>query len=83
MRKDILNIIKQYKHEIVISRDLFEKPYIQDWFHYLDDCVLNVHDYDEDYVLNINAYSLCADGSTNWEDMFLDARMTLEEFNTL
>lgn len=83
MRNDILEVIKQHKHEIVVYHDLFEEPCIRDWFHYLDDCVLNVHDYDEDKILSINAYRYDSNDNTDWENMFLDEKMTLEEFNKL
>ena len=56
MEQEIFKLIKQHKHEITVKVDLFDDEDIEDWFYYADDFVLNVHDYDEDGIIDIQAY---------------------------
>lgn len=81
MRTDVLAVLKQYKHEIIEDYDLFDRPEIADWWYYLDDVAINVHDYEETGDIRINLY--------NWfdecgvVDMVASYKLTYEEFKSL
>lgn len=81
MRADVLQVLKQYKHEIVDKYDLFEPPYIEDWWHYLDDIAINVHDYEETGKIHVNLYDWFEDVGT--VDMQESYEFTIEEFDKL
>lgn len=86
MRSDIFELIKKHQHEIVrfdeVDDDTFGF-YIEDWFYYDDGFVLNVHDYDEDGILDIQAYGYDKDGNTDWGWLLFDDKITLEELKKL
>lgn len=87
MRDKIFKLIKQYKHEITEKVDLFDDEAVEDWFYYAEDFVLNVHDYDEDGVIDIQAYAYDVDDlgirRTDWGTILFNEQITLEEFNKL
>lgn len=83
MRADIYALIKKHKSEITQQEDLFDFDVVEDWFYYDDSFVLNVHDYNEDGILSIQAYGYDKDGNTDWGWVLFDDKMTLEEFNRL
>jgi predicted AlkP superfamily phosphohydrolase/phosphomutase len=83
MRDKIFKIIKQYKHEITEKVDLFDDEEVEDWFYYAEDFVLNVHDYDQDGVIDIQAYAYDVEDNTDWGTMLFNEQITLEEFNKL
>lgn len=81
MRADVLEVLKKYKHEIVEHYDLFEPPYINDWWHYLDDIAINAHDYEETGKIHVNLYDWFEDcGTCDMQDTYV---FTLEEFADL
>ena len=79
MRKDVLAVIKQYKHEIVEFHD--NEPYINDWWHYLDDVAINAHDYEETGKIHINLYNWFDDVGV--VDMIKTDTLTIEELTNL
>ena len=83
MRADVYDLIRKNKHEILAMVDLFDEPYIEDWFYYDDGFVLNVHDYDEDGIIDIQAYGYDKDGNTDWGWVLLNEQMSLEELKKL
>ena len=83
MRSEIYDIIKKNKHEIIEQFDLFDDEEVDDWFYYDDGFVLNVHDYDEDGILDIQAYGYDKDGNTDWGWLLFNEQITLEEFKKL
>ena len=46
LRSEYKDIIRAHLHEIIDHYDLFEPPVIEDWWWYLDNVAINVHDYD-------------------------------------
>ena len=83
MEQEIFNLIKQHKHEITVKVDLFDDEEVEDWFYYADDFVLNVHDYDEDGIIDIQAYGYDKDDKTDWGKVLFNKQITLEEFYKL
>lgn len=83
MRAEIYDIIKKNKYEIIEQVDLFDDEEIEDWFYYDDGFVLNVHDYDEDGIIDIQAYGYDKDGNTDWGWLLFNEQITLEEFKKL
>ena len=84
MREDIKQIIRQYRHEIITFDDLFDDVHvveIEDWWHYLDDIAINVHDYDEDGIISVNIFDCDEDGFAI--DMIDNYEFTIEEFKKL
>ena len=79
MRKDVLAVLKQYKHEIVEFYD--NEPYINDWWHYLDDVAINAHDYEETGKIHINLYTWFDDVGV--VDMIKTDTLTIEELTNL
>jgi hypothetical protein len=83
MRAEIYDIIKKNKYEIIEQVDLFDDEEVDDWFYYDDGFVLNVHDYDEDGIIDIQAYGYDKDGNTDWGWLLFNEQITLEEFKKL
>lgn len=83
MRSKIYALIKQYKREITEKVDLFDDEIVEDWFYYADTFILNVHDYDEDGIIDIQAYAYDAEDNTDWSTVLFSEQITLEEFNKL
>jgi predicted AlkP superfamily phosphohydrolase/phosphomutase len=83
MRDKIFKLIKQYKHEITEKVDLFDDEEVEDWYYYAEEFVLNVHDYDQDGVIDIQAYAYDSDDNTDWSTILFNEQITLEEFNKL
>lgn len=83
MRNKIYKLIKQYKHEITEKVDLFDDEEVEDWFYYAEDFVLNVHDYDQDGVIDIQAYAYDEEDNTDWSTVLFNEQITLEEFQKL
>lgn len=83
MRSEIYDIIKKNKYEIIEQFDLFDDEEVDDWFYYDDGFVLNVHDYDEDGIIDIQAYGYDKDGNTDWGWLLFNEQITLEEFKKL
>lgn len=81
MRSDVLAVLQKYRHEIIDKYDLFEPPYIEDWWYYLDDIAINVHDYEETGNVHVNLYDWFEDVGT--VDMQESYEFTVEEFNKL
>jgi len=79
MRADVLEALKQYKHEIVEYYE--DEAYINDWWHYLDDIAINAHDYEESGKIHVNLYDWFEDCGT--VDMIDTYVFTLEEFADL
>ena len=78
MRADVLEVLKQYKHEIV---EYGQEVYISDWWHYLNNIAINAHDYEEKGVITVNLYDWFEDVGT--VDMVDTYTFTLEEFSDL
>jgi len=83
MRDKIYKLIKQHKYEITEKVDLFDDEIVEDWFYYAEDFVLNVHDYDEDGVIDIQAYAYDEEENTDWSKVLFSEQITLTEFNKL
>jgi hypothetical protein len=83
MRDKIFKLIKQYKHEITEKVDLFDDEEVEDWYYYAETFVLNVHDYDQDGVIDIQAYAYDEEDRTDWGTILFNEQITLEEFNKL
>jgi hypothetical protein len=79
MRKDVLEVLKQYKHEILIESD--NVTYVEDWWHYLDDIAIDVHDYTDTGKVHVNLYNWFEDCGT--VDMIDSYEFTIEEFKNL
>jgi hypothetical protein len=79
MRKDVIEILKQYKHEILIESD--NEIYVEDWWHFLDDVAINAHDYGDTGEIHINLYDWFEDVGT--VDMVGSCSFTIEEFKNL
>jgi hypothetical protein len=79
MRKDVIEILKQYKHEILIESD--NELYVEDWWHFLDDVAINAHDYGDTGQIHINLYDWFEDVGT--VDMVGSCSFTIEEFKNL
>jgi hypothetical protein len=78
MRKDVLEVLKQYKEEILNEHKEFVAF---DWWHYLDDIAINAHDYEETGKIHINLYDWFEDcGVVDMVDSYI---FTLEEFSDL
>jgi hypothetical protein len=84
MRKDVIEILKQYKDEI-LKFDELEKDtfgfYVEDWWHFLDDVAINAHDYGDTGQIHINLYDWFEDVGT--VDMVDSCSFTIEEFKNL
>ena len=79
MRADVLEVLKEYKQEIL---QCFEDyVYFADWWHYLDDIAINIHDYEQTNKIHVNLYDWFEDCGT--VDMQGSYEFTLEEFNKL
>ena len=79
MRKDVIEILKQYKHEILIESD--NEIYVEDWWHFLDDVAINAHDYGDTGEIHINLYDWFEDvGTVDMQDTYA---FTIEEFKNL
>lgn len=78
MREDILEILQQYKEEILKGHEEFVEP---DWWHYLDDIAINVHGYGDTDKIHINLYDWFEDVGT--VDMVATYDFTVEEFKSL
>jgi hypothetical protein len=84
MRDAIYKLIKQHKKEISEKVDLFDDEVFEDWFYYADDFVLNVHDYDEDGIIDIQAYGYTEDDLyTDWGNLLFNEQITLEDLYKL
>jgi hypothetical protein len=79
MRKDVIEILKQYKHEILKYYEPTGETI--DWWHYLDDVAINAHDYGDTGEIHINLYDWFEDVGT--VDMIDTYAFTLEEFKNL
>jgi hypothetical protein len=79
MRKDVIEILKQYKHEILRESD--SELYVEDWWHFLDDVAINAHDYGDTGQIHINLYDWFEDVGT--VDMVGSCSFTIEEFKNL
>jgi hypothetical protein len=78
MRADVLEVLKQYKNEIV---EYYKEVYINDWWHYLEDIAINAHDYEEKGKITVNLYDWFEDlGTVDMIDTYV---FTLEEFADL
>ena len=79
MRKDVLDVLKQYKHEIL--KEYQDYGFMADWWHYLDDTAINVHDYEETGNIVVNLYDWFDDvGTVDMQDTYT---FTFEEFKNL
>ena len=88
MREEIFKLIKQYKHEIIERYDMYETPYIGDWFYYGDDFTLNVYNDEEDGCnVIIVAYGTFLDDAgkdhTDWENTIYREVISTEELENL
>lgn len=81
MRSEYKDIIRAHLHEIIDHYDLFEPPVIEDWWWYLDNVAINVHDYDEDGIISVNIYDYFDDAGV--VDMQESYDLTLEELKKL
>ena len=80
MRKDVIDVLKQYKHEIV---EYNQDVDINDWWHYLDDVAINAHDYEENGRITVDGYALDEEGWTLITKVLFTYTFTLEEFADL
>lgn len=78
MREDVLAVLKEYKQEILQHHEDFTDP---DWWHYLDDTSINVHDYEGTGNVHVNLYDWFEDVGT--VDMQASYEFTIEEFKKL
>ena len=78
MRDDVLAVLKEYKTEILKNHT----DYIDfDWWHYLDDSAINVHDYEGTGKVHVNVYDWFEDvGTVDMQDFH---EFTVEEFKKL
>lgn len=81
MRSEYKDVIRANLHEIIEQYDLFEPPVIEDWWWYLDNVAINVHDYDEDGIITVNIYDYYEDCGV--VDMLESYDFTLEELKKL
>ena len=79
MRADVLAVLKEYKQEILQCFE--EYAYSADWWHYLDDIAINIHDYEQTDKIHVNLYDWFEDCGT--VDMQGSYEFTLEEFKKL
>jgi hypothetical protein len=94
IENEIISIIKENKKDIINQEDLFDDPFIEDWFYYKDTYTINVYcDEYEPEKVSIIAYGLKARGSsvldcmgiilnyeTNWDNEIFRKEMALKEF---
>ena len=78
MRADVLAVLKEYKQEILENHEEFTDF---DWWHYLDDVAINVHDYGDTGDIHVNLYDWFEDVGT--VDMIENCSFTIEEFKKL
>lgn len=78
MREDILEILQQYKAEILKGHEEFVAP---DWWHYLDDIAINVHDWEESGRVVVAIYDYYEDSGP--VDLLDSYDFTVEEFKSL
>ena len=78
MRDDVLAVLKEYKTEILQNHEEYTEP---DWWHYLDDSAINVHDYEGTGKVHVNVYDWFEDvGTVDMQDFH---EFTVEEFKKL
>lgn len=78
MRADILAVLREYKEELLNNHLEYTDP---DWWHYLDDVAINVHDWEGTGKVHVNIYDWYDDCGT--VDMIDCDEFTLEEFTDL
>lgn len=78
MREDVLAVLREYKEELLNNHLEYNDP---DWWHYLDDIAINVHDWDGIGKVQVNIYDWFEDVGT--VDMQNSYEFTLEEFSDL
>jgi hypothetical protein len=78
MRADVLAVLKEYKQEILQNHEDFTDP---DWWYYLHDMAINVHDYEGTGNVHVNLYDWFEDCGT--VDMQGSYAFTLKEFADL
>lgn len=83
MREDIKALIQANKNDIAFKVDLFDDEPVEDWFYYADDYVLNVHDYDEDGIINVDVYGYDENDAVDWGKLIYQTTITQEEFYKL
>ena len=78
MRKDVLEVLQQYKSEILQDISEFTEP---DWWHYLSDVAINVHDWEGTGNVHVCLYDWFEEGGV--VDMQKSYVFGLEEFKKL
>lgn len=78
MRLDVLEVLQQYKEEILKGHEEFIAP---DWWYYLDDIAINVHDWEDIGKVVVTIYDYYEDSGP--VDMLDTDSFTLEEFKKL
>ena len=78
MRSDVLAVLREYKEEILNNHLEYTDP---DWWHYLHDASINVHDWEGTGKVHVNVYDWFEDvGTVDMQDSY---EFTLEEFSDL
>lgn len=78
MRQDVKEVIRNHINEILISDDE-----VADWFHYLDDVTVNVHDYNEDGVVDVDLYAFNEETGTIWDRPIQSYWFTRKELQSI
>jgi hypothetical protein len=78
MKPDVLQVLQQYKAEILKHHEDFLDF---DWWHYLDDIAINAHDYENTGKVHVNLYAWFDDCGV--VDMQESYEFTIQEFKNL
>ena len=85
--KEIIDLVRDHKFEIIERYDMYETPEISDWFYYAEEFTLNVClDYEDETQIVIVVYGVDKEDDfeqTDWDHVLLRKYMLIEELENL
>jgi hypothetical protein len=86
MRQEYQDAIRKHLHEIILEDDLFNDVSvieIADWWHYFPNTAINVHDYNEDGIIEVDVYNSTDETGIIYDTIQESYSFTLEELKKL